>query len=332
MKFNFKNIFIGARNAFHSFYGDDKNQPTYVDAPYSLHNIELTNHCIAHCIMCPREIHMTRKKGYMDVDLFKSIIDQYKKDNPSAFCGSWQGTCLHHFGESLLHPHFDTCVAYAETNGLSICISCNAVALTPDKSERLFKAKPSVIYACLDGYDNNSLYHIRGLKNAYDISVENILTAFELKEKFSPATQLYLTMIDIPIYYEHTNKACSWWKTQHGIDVFRKKFTTWNGSDEKINALSDTTQEIRDLTCDIPEEITSICTTPWTHLSICYDGDIVPCCRDYNNIYSLGNVKTNKISDVFNSSKMKRLRKEIQSKKVKNPLCRFCERTMHSTK
>lgn len=43
MKFNFKNIFIGARNAFQSFYGDDKNQPSYVDAPYSLHNNVKTN-------------------------------------------------------------------------------------------------------------------------------------------------------------------------------------------------------------------------------------------------------------------------------------------------
>ena len=138
--------------------------PLIVRSPYLLHAIELTNHCPMSCIMCPRPRHMTRTLGFMDMKLFKSVIDQFVADNPDIVVPGkgWQGTCLHHFGESLLHPTFDEAIAYAQGKGLDVCISFNPVMLTPEKAHRLFKAKPAVLFAMVDGFDETSFAKIPG--------------------------------------------------------------------------------------------------------------------------------------------------------------------------
>ena len=103
--------------------------PLVANYPYVLHDIELTNHCPMSCVMCPRR-NMKRELGFMDINLFKSIIDQFKADNHIYFETRCGFTCLHHTGESLLHPNFDEAISYAQANGLDICLSFNPLVLT----------------------------------------------------------------------------------------------------------------------------------------------------------------------------------------------------------
>jgi MoaA/NifB/PqqE/SkfB family radical SAM enzyme len=39
-------------------YASHYDYPAFVNTPYHLHNIELTNHCPMSCCMCPRPHHM----------------------------------------------------------------------------------------------------------------------------------------------------------------------------------------------------------------------------------------------------------------------------------
>lgn len=311
--------------------GSPYDYPLVVDTPYLLHNIELTNHCPMSCIVCPRPKQMKRSLGFMDIDLFKSIIDQYYIDNPDQFGqhSGWNNTCLHHFGESLLHPHFDSAISYAQEKGLNICISFNPFILNEEKAIRLFQAKPAVLYMMLDGYDNTSFERIRGVRNAYDVSVKNALMAFEYRNQYSPNTDLRLTLIDIPIYYSEINKLVRRWRDEYGIEVQRKKFTNWNSNDPSINALGDSSAEIRAKTCELPEPANTICRTPWTNLSINFDGSVVSCCRDHSNLYPVGDTKKEKIIEIWNNKNIQKLRQEMRSGFVTNTLCKVCERTLH---
>ena len=45
------------------------------DEPH-LHQIEPTNHCPYACIMCPRSQHMTRRRGFMEMALYRGVIDE----------------------------------------------------------------------------------------------------------------------------------------------------------------------------------------------------------------------------------------------------------------
>ena len=55
------------------------NNKTVINAKPIELILEITNACNLSCIMCPR-VNMQRKVGYMDFELFKSIINQIKSD------------------------------------------------------------------------------------------------------------------------------------------------------------------------------------------------------------------------------------------------------------
>lgn len=306
-------------------------RPLITDIPYTLHNIELTNHCPMSCLMCPRTKQMKRSLGFMDMKLYKSLIDQFQADNPTAFnTGTqWNGTCLHHFGESLLHPEFDEAVRYAQNKGLNICISLNPMVLTPDKAERLFKARPAMIFICVDGYDNASFEKIRGVANAYEKSVANTLMAIEHRNRFSPDTDLRVTIIDIPVFYNEITKVCEEWDVKFGVKIQRKKFSRWNTSDPDINALGNASPEIRAETCELPLPVVAACDTPWRYMSVNWDGAVVPCCRDHSKLFILGDANSDSLAKIWNGKPMQSLRQEIRSGFVFNTLCEVCEYTIH---
>ena len=64
-------------------------------------NIELTNMCNLRCPVCPTHFAMTRERGFMDFELFKSIIDEFKNVNLKP------GIIMIFAGEPLLHKNVD---------------------------------------------------------------------------------------------------------------------------------------------------------------------------------------------------------------------------------
>lgn len=63
------------------------------------------------------------------------------------------------------------------------------------------------------------------------------------------------------------------------------------------------------------------CIMPWVYLEVFPNGDVTPCC---SNLQKLGNIKTENIEDLWNGSKIKKLRLEM----LKNELpesCKYCK-------
>ena len=60
-------------------------------------------------------------------------------------------------------------------------------------------------------------------------------------------------------------------------------------------------------------------------MSIAWDGDVVPCCFDYDKKIVLGNIENETLSEIWNGTKMHDLRREFITNHVCNSLCRNCE-------
>lgn len=276
-------------------------------------NIELTNECIMKCSMCPRTYLMTREKGFMELNLFKKIIDEIVSYKVKPKETIW----LHHFGESLLHPDFDKAVAYGISKGLDIGMSVNPLALTEEKAVRLFQAKPTRIYMMMDGDSNETFYKLRGVKDVYDISVKNAVNAFKIKEKYSPETVLDIVIIDNPAFKDIIDNAEDFWKKEHNIQVSRKPFWNWNGDVDEINQM------------DCTYKTDKICYFPWKSICVTWNGLVVSCCADYNNLCVIGDVCKNSLLEIWNDEPIKELRKELKSGKISNKLCSKCAFTKH---
>ena len=68
------------------------------------------------------------------------------------------------------------------------------------------------------------------------------------------------------------------------------------------------------------------CNQPWQRFSISWNGDVSICCRDYNSELIIGNVKNQSIRELWNSEKMKGIRKLfINGELGRIPICRFCD-------
>ncbi|GAF88579.1 unnamed protein product, partial [marine sediment metagenome] len=94
--------------------------------------------------MCPTGQGLVkRKKGYMDWDLFRQVVDE--------MASHVSMSTLHIWGEPLLHPRITDMIAYCAQRGLHAEMSTNATLLTPEKSQAILEAGLGTIYLCLDG-------------------------------------------------------------------------------------------------------------------------------------------------------------------------------------
>ena len=82
--------------------------------------------------MCPTGCGIAkRKKGYLDYDLFRQIVDEMAPHVAT--------TTLHIWGEPLLHPQIIDMIAYCHQHGLHAEISTNAVLMTPEISQAILE-------------------------------------------------------------------------------------------------------------------------------------------------------------------------------------------------
>jgi radical SAM protein with 4Fe4S-binding SPASM domain len=291
--------------------------PTVVSYPFAVFNIELTNECPMKCVMCPRTNNMTRDIGFMDFGLFTKVIDELVEANPEY--AAKNEVWLHHFGESLTHPDFPKFIAYASSKGVYACLSINPIMLNLKVSRALLEARPSKLLISLDGHDDESFENIRGVKRAYTRSKENLLRFLELKKELKSKTKVIMSMINFELNQESINEMSSYWRGVEGIDQFlNKPFVNWNGDANDVNRFKNEQNTPAPL-----EKVT--CGYPWDKMTIAWDGDVVPCCYDYDKKYVLGNVRQESLASIWNGPKMRALRREFSSNKVENPLCKSCD-------
>ena len=289
-----------------------------VTYPMAVFNIEITNRCPLRCVMCARTEDMTRAQGDMEFQLFKRIIDELAQCNPS-----WSASVpvrLHGFGESLIHPEFDRFIAYSEKHGIRTCLSINPLVMTPNVRSRLLDAEPSLLYISLDGHDNETFEQIRGVRNAYDRSEANLLAFLREKREKGASSRVVVSMIDFERNAASIRQSEGYWSELDGVDEFRlKPFTTWDGNSDSVNRLVGISPSLE------PVRVMATCRWPWTAMTVLWDGDVVPCCNDFDKRYVLGNVQRQSLTSIWNGEPMTALRSELARGLVGNELCRNCK-------
>lgn len=65
------------------------------------------------------------------------------------------------------------------------------------------------------------------------------------------------------------------------------------------------------------------------HMNITIDGDVLPCCDDYNRVEVMGNVNTDDLSNIWNSEHYVKFREELAEKGNRDyaEICKKCNRT-----
>ena len=274
----------------------------------NIDNLEVTNVCNLKCIMCPIT-KMTREKKYMDFSLFSKIIDE----------NSHLGTVwLHNFGEPLLHPELPRMISYCKSKHLKVGISTNATLLTEAIANNIIDAGLDYVVFSFDGATKETYEKIRVGANFE--SVRNNITSFIRIKQQKLAKNPFITVqiirmketdADIRTFYD-------FWKTA-GVDTVRiKGFDTFAGSvgtsGTKDEYLYNCSQQQR-----YP------CKWLWKEVVVLVDGSVVMCCRDFDGEIILGNLREQKLKDIWNSKQTLELRKKHKKLSFEDiPVCSKC--------
>jgi len=133
--------------------------PEYVGViklPINRLHMELTNVCNFSCEFCP-DSKMKRKRGFMDVEMARSIIDEVSRGTRMV-----KLLVFHVMGEPTLHPFLVDIVGYAFKKNLDACITTHGANLDNDLLNAIIKAGAKKIIVSLQTPDD-ATFSMRGV-------------------------------------------------------------------------------------------------------------------------------------------------------------------------
>jgi radical SAM protein with 4Fe4S-binding SPASM domain len=269
--------------------------------------VEPTSKCNLACVMCPNRKFQKSELGFMDFDLYRSVIDQ-----ATSFV---HDVNLHHRGESTLHPRLADMIRYADQKGMKVKLHTNGTTLNGDLSEFLIRSGLRLLSFSFDGYDAETYEKIR-VRSDYGRTLRNIHRFLELKKKLGAARlRTVMELMDFkPDAVDPAAKRqfVSALKSR-GLDRFIvKKPHNWAGS---VGLKTFETSSF------------SACTFPWHALVVLWDGRVGSCPHDFFAEIVYGDIRNSSLEEIFNSSKIQSLRAHMLENRLdalESP-CRTCD-------
>jgi sulfatase maturation enzyme AslB (radical SAM superfamily) len=265
---------------------------------------EVTDHCNARCIMCPRDKHH-RPHGVMDQDAYERSIDEV------VALGATQ-VVLTGFGEPLLDPSLEDKVAYAHARGLRTYIITNASALTWERGQRLLAAGLSELRVSFYGMRRqtyNTVMH--GLEVSRAIA--NIVQFLAQRDAGRYPCKVQLSYLVLPENEADVDAFRAFWESRvDAIEIWRPH-NFGDGRDYRAR-----TGPKR--TCGRPDN---------GPLQIQWDGTVIPCCYDYDNKMPLGNAFQQPVPDILAGDRYRDLRDAHRKGEFHRfPYCDGCDQLL----
>lgn len=263
--------------------------------------LELTSFCNLKCKMCPQS-GMQRQRGFMSADMFRKVIDEVR--------GKTELIYLHGTGESLLHKDLQSCIAYANQNGLKTCLSTNGQLLDAERARSLLDSGLTFLIIAFDGGKAETYENIR-IGGDFSTLIENTKGVLRLKREMQSKTHVTLQMIYMPENREETDLLLGNFTRREidTVDQFRFKplYETYALQKEPI-----------------PH--TRPCYWLWNMLFVCWDGRVGLCCMDAECSWHLGDLRGQSVKDVWNGELFNQLRNRHKRLELgRMHLCDCCD-------
>ena len=240
--------------------------------------IEPTNKCNFNCDICPVNSLMKRKKGFMEMGLFKRIVDNARKNGIT-------GVTITNWGEPLLHPKIVDLVEYATKSEIKARIVTNGSLLTDNKSKELIQSGLDSIVFSIYGNEND-------YKKRTNIPFEDIKnkwsTFIDIKNKLNPNIKIIFRTVETDDNHPRLNKLIKEWS--HLCYEYEVQQQTIFKAELIDN---------RKLSCP----------SLWICPVVLWDGRVVPCCVDYDGELVVGDMNKDDLKNLWNDALIKNLRK-----------------------
>jgi len=253
--------------------------------------IELVSDCNLRCTYCPRHF-VNDLKGYMDINLYKKIIDEIREFNPILV--------LHRRGESMLHPNFIEMLNYLKGDFSEVQMATNATMLSRDKYEAIVNNLSFLSFSL----DTKESFNKTRIPAKYDIVKNKILNFLEYNNN-KITTQI--SMVNVGQPKEEIEEFIEFWRDK----VDRVRIYQAHSLDGKFGSLN-------------IKRDRKPCIMPFYQVTIYENGIVARCNHDWDSD-GMGDVNRDLIRDIFNNQKYQKLRIEHKNLHITDKVCKNCD-------
>lgn len=296
-----------------------KRKPELVDniaipAPSFL-SFEPTNYCNLKCPACPSGSgKLSREKGFADIDVFKNLINENKKQLINLI--------LHFQGEPLLHKQLGEMIQYARESKIFTELSTNANLFT-SVFDSLKENMPDKLIISLDGLtqDTYNKYRVNG-------DINEVYEALELLTQM-PKKKRPFVEVQFLVFSHNENEIPNLKKikSQYKIDKISLK-TAQIYENSQISILPKNEKFSRYIilgnSFQLKSKLPNYCRRVIFGSVITWEGKLVPCCFDKDAEFVMGDIKQQNLNQIRHSDKYRQFIKTVFSQREKIEMCRNC--------
>lgn len=240
--------------------------------------VEVDAFCNLNCVMCTQNA-ITRKRGYMDMFLYKKIVDEVAAESPSTRI--W----LDFYGEPLLAGFkLYYMIDYAKKKGLqNVDMNTNGTLLTPEMAEMILDSGLDYLSTDCDGFSAEVYESIRvgAKRDVFFQNVEYILR--RKKERGLEKPIIDVKIIDMPQNHHEVQQVLDYWRSKGAWTAVRRS-GHWAGTME-----DKAEKPLERYACG---HAIGVCAITW-------DGNVVSCGWDGAARKIFGNVREESIKEIW---------------------------------
>lgn len=289
-----------------------KTYPTFV-------SLETSAVCNLHCPECAVGQKRVTRQPFMNIDLFKKVIDEIQDYTLQIL--------LYFQGEPLLHPNIIEMIKYANNKNLYTYLSTNAQTLDENISIQIVKSQLRHIVISIDGITQQSYeqYRVGG-------SLEKAIQAIKYLKKEKERQYSSFPKIEIQfVVFKHNENEIKEIKTlakewgANCISIKSAQIYNYKQKSDIIPSIKKYSRYVqKNGLWQLKKNIKNRCFKSWAGAVINSEGEVLPCCFDKQSIFTFGNVKHSTLKDIFHNQKAIDFRNQIKKNRNSIDICTNC--------
>lgn len=272
-------------------------------------SLEPTNFCNLTCDMCPW-ILQSRTKGNMEWDLYCKIMDDI------ASIGPIRKLHMQMLGESFLHPQMVEMINLAEGKANELHVNTNGIPFVKHSLRRkILDSNLGSLTFSINAHSRETYKMMQGrdlydkCKSAFGLLLQEQQARREQGLPTGP--KLLAKMVLCDKNRHEWDEFKTYWESRGAYKAIYKETMDWHGSLEEYKREHEEIPRWR-------------CHYLWNNMTILWNGDVVPCCIDWDGEVVFGNAKDAHIMDIW----LGPVATEFREKHLKHeyhPMCAGCD-------
>ena len=316
---SFKKIFNILKIYFGYFFSIIFKRVFIYGYPFSF-SIEPTNKCNLKCLECPTGNGSSKRGiGYIDIDLYKKIIDEIEDYTIYQM--------LYFQGEPFLNPDIFKLIRYADDNKIITSTSTNGHFLNTENNEKIIQSGLKKLIVSVDGTTQETYekYRIGG-------NLESVLNGIEdlihIKRKLKSKYPLIIIQFLVLKHNEHQLKEIK--KIFKNPSEVKIELKSAQIESFKINAhlLPSVQKYSRYFKTSsgykIKNKLMNRCFRIWSTMVVTWEGIVIPCCFDKTLNFKIGDLNKGTILNLWKSPEFMLHRRNVLKNRKKISICRNC--------